>query len=166
MQDIGCTYQIMENIETNAGTGSSYPYTNERENNMDRKKRIEYLAVTWTMFASVVLMFYFAGDFSSSVPVENEKLFRLAGSLMMGYVLTGLLSGIMLAARFFARRSLRFKVLAAALWMVTMLAVFGGGEFLLIPYQIYNLIQIVRSRSKDEPAEAEYVPDEEDSHAD
>ena len=132
---------------------------------MERRKRIEYLILTWTMFASVVLMFYFTGDFSSTFPVENEAPFRLAGSLLMGYVLTGLLSGIMLAAGFFAKRSRLFKIAAAALWFVTMLAVFAAGEFLLIPYQIYNLIQILRGRPERDEQDRD-AAEEEESHAD
>ena len=136
---------------------------------MERRKRIEYLIVTWMVFVSVIFMFYFTGDFTSTFPVENEAQFRLAGSLMMGYIITGMLSGIMLAAGFFEKRSLLFKGIAAALWFVTMLAVFAAGEFLLIPYQIYNLIQIIRGRCAErgtEWAEKETAPDEGETHAD
>lgn len=126
---------------------------------MERKKRIGYLAVTLTMFVSVTLMFYFAGDFSSTFPVENETRFRLVGSLMMGYVLTGLLSGMMLASGFFARRSLLFKLAAAALWFVTLFVVFAAGEFLLIPYQIYNLIRIIGDR----PEKGKEAPEAEET---
>lgn len=134
---------------------------------MERRKRIEYLTLTWAMFASVVLLFYFTGDFSSTFPVENEALFRLGGSLLMGYMLTGLLSGILLAAGFFAKRSLMFKAVAAALWFITVLAVFAAGEFLLIPYQIYNLIQIIRGcQKKGGQDRAAPATEEEENHAD
>lgn len=127
---------------------------------MNRRKRIEYLAVTASMFISVTLLLYYVGEFSSTVPVENETLFKIVGSLNMGYLFTGILSGIMLAAGFFARRRLRFKVIAAALWLVTLFAVFGVGVFGLIPYQIYNLIRIIRDR----PAAEEYA-EEAPAHA-
>lgn len=134
---------------------------------MERRKRIEYLIVTWMVFVSVIFMFYFTGDFTSTFPVENEAQLRLAGSLMMGYVITGLLSGIMLAAGFFAKRSLMFKAVAAALWFITVLAVFAAGEFLLIPYQIYNLIQIIRGcQKKGGQDRAAPATEEEENHAD
>lgn len=116
---------------------------------MDRKKRIEYLILTAVMFASVVLLFYFAGDIQSTVPIENEARFRLEGSLSMGYLFTSVLSGIMLAAGFFARRSLRFRIAAAALWFVTLFAVFIVGVLGFIPYQIYNLVRILCDRPAD-----------------
>lgn len=121
---------------------------------MERKKRMEYLILTAVLFASVTLLFYFAGDIQSTIPIEDEAHFRLVGSLSMGYLFTSMLSGIMLAAGFFARRSLLFRIAAAVLWFITLFTVFIGGVLGFIPYQIYNLVRILCDRPAEREADA------------
>ncbi|MBQ7887842.1 MAG: hypothetical protein IJ313_13280 [Clostridia bacterium] len=113
---------------------------------MDRKKRIEYLAVTWAVFASMFALFFFLGTTSGSADFMTEEQFRWLSGLMGGYMFSSILSGIMLAARFFAKRKLAFKVVAALLAFFTFFVVYVVGLVTFIPYQIYNLVMIFRRR--------------------
>lgn len=109
---------------------------------MTRTKRIEYLIITLMMFVSTFILVACFGELEAAVSGENLGQERLMAGLLMGYMLTGVLSGILLAARFFSGRSLLFKAAAAALWFVTLFAVFVVGVFGLIPYELFNLIRI------------------------
>ena len=113
---------------------------------MDRRKRIEYFAVTWSVFVSMFMLFFFLGTTNVSAGFVSEEGFRWYGGLAGGYMFSSVFSGILLAANFFAKRNLAFKIVAALLAFFTLFAVYIVGLVTFIPYQIYNLVMIFRTK--------------------
>jgi len=132
---------------------------------MDRRKRIEYLAVTWSVFASMFAMFFFLGTKDTGAGFMSGEAFRWHSGLMAGYMFSSILSGILLAARFFAKRKLAFKMAAALVAFFTLFAVYIVGLVTFIPYQIYNLVMIFRTKTEkgddDEEGELQHETEEE-----
>lgn len=122
-----------------------------------RKQRIEYLVTTAITFVSLFLLFFFAGTVESNLQIEDPQLLQLYGALTVAYGFSSILSGIMLAARFFAKRKLGFKIIASALSLVTAGVVMIVGFVSFIPYEIYNLVRILKTK----PAEEEIHSQEE-----
>ena len=46
--------------------------------------------------------------------------------------------------RFFQKRGLTFKIVAAVLWPITFACCFYVGVFMYIPYGIYNVIMLIK----------------------
>lgn len=61
------------------------------------------------------------------------------------------LSGIILTVRFISKRSLKFKIIASVFWIITFACTFYVGVLAYFPYQIYNLVKIIKDsdRQKD-----------------
>ena len=111
---------------------------------MTRAKRSDYRLVMMLMFASAFTFFYCFGDVDTAgLPIADPALARAVGSAIASYMFTGILSGIVLAARFFAHRGRITKCVAAILWPVTMLVTMLAGVASLVPYALFNLIRIV-----------------------
>lgn len=107
---------------------------------MYRKKRIEYLMVTFCVFISSFVMYGCVGTLN---PIFESKVkgFLFVG-FMAGLMLSMIVSSIILAVRFFAKRSMTFRIVAALFWFITFFAVVFVGMFIYIPYQIYNVVRI------------------------
>lgn len=116
---------------------------------MDRKKRIEYLVVTMSIF---VTGFFLYGLLGSMQPIDGKKMESfLSFGFLAGWGFSMMVSIIILASRFFAKKSFRFKVIASILWPITFCLVAWAGILIYIPYQIYNIIKII----KDNPQKIE-----------
>lgn len=46
-----------------------------------------------------------------------------------------------------------FKIVSAILWPITMICVIYVGVFANIPYQIYNIVKIIKEKSEDKTIE-------------
>ena len=111
---------------------------------MTRAKRIDYLLVILLMFASVCTFFYYFGEMDTAgLPIADPTMARAVGSMMVSYLFTSFLSGIILAARFFAHRRRTAKCVAAILWPVTMLVTMFVGMVSLLPYALFNFIRVL-----------------------
>ncbi len=108
---------------------------------MDRKKRIEYLITTMSVLISAFVMYGFVGSIEPLIDNSKAKSFFLFG-LLGGFGFSMIVSTIILATRFFSKKKLGFKFVAAILWPITFACVFYAGFFIYIPYQIYNVIKI------------------------
>lgn len=67
---------------------------------------------------------------------------------LSGMNYSGFFTGVMFAVRFFSKRGLVFKAVAAFLWFITASAIFMVGVVSVIPYHIYNLVKIIFSNEK------------------
>lgn len=111
---------------------------------MDKKKRIEYLLITSSVFISSFIIYGLLGS-----TMEGNKLtsFVLFG-LLSGFGFSTLLSAIILTARYFSKKSLKFKVIASILWPITVACSFYVCSLIYIPYQIYNIVKIIKTSKK------------------
>ena len=113
---------------------------------MSKRKRIEYLLVTLAAFVSGAFLYAFVGQISMQAVQESGLEIGWPAwqtGLMGGFFVSSLVSAVMLAARFFAKRRLWFKVLAAFLWFPVAGMSLAVGMIAFLPYWIYNLIRII-----------------------
>ena len=108
---------------------------------MDRKKRIEYLITTMCVLVTSFIIFGLVGTMEPLKNHSRKELFLFLG-LYGGFGFSMITSTVVLSARFFAKRKLGFKIVAALLWPITFACAFYAGFFIYIPYQIYNVIKI------------------------
>ncbi len=109
---------------------------------MCKKNRIEYLICTMCVLVTGFIIY---GLIGSMEPVNDSTIqsFLLFGSLG-GFGFSMILSGIILTVRFISKRSLKFKTIASLLWMITFACAVYVGVFGYFPYQIYNLVKIIK----------------------
>ena len=112
---------------------------------MNRENRITYLITTLCVF---VTSFFLYGFIASVEPlINNNRLhsFLLFGCLG-GFGFSMLLSTIILTVNFFSKKKLSFKIVAAILWPITFACAVYVGIVSYIPYQIYNIIKIIKEK--------------------
>ena len=129
---------------------------------MSKRKRIEYLLVTLVFFVSAAVLFGYAAsltieDAETVLMVEQGALTPNFSwwqyALFAGIVFSSFASALILSARFFAKRKLWFKLLAAFFWPITLWACMAFGCLISVPYWIYNLIRIIIDKPKAEMGE-------------
>lgn len=116
---------------------------------MDRKKRIKYLIITMSVFLGCLIVF---GSVAITGPVEEHRkwdAFWYIG-LYAGFGYSMLVSTVILTLRFFAKKKLAFKIVAAILCPITIACAVCIGFFIYIPYQIYNIVKILIEPSKND----------------
>lgn len=112
---------------------------------MDRRKRIEYLIVTLSVLITGFLIYGLLGIAQPHIGSNKPGSFLLF-SCIGGFAFSMILSTVILTVHFFARRKLIFKVIAAILWPITFICAFYAGVFSYFPYQIYNIVKIVKDK--------------------
>ncbi|HZK21976.1 MAG TPA: hypothetical protein VFC76_06850 [Oscillospiraceae bacterium] len=113
---------------------------------MTKKKRIEYSVITLSVFASAFIIYAFLG--SRGLFINNDKMKSIFFFGFLGGIgFSAIVSSIIFAVRFFAKKSTKFKVIASLLWPITFGCVVYIGFFSFIPYQIYNIVKIVKNKS-------------------
>lgn len=108
---------------------------------MDKKARIEYLIITSCTLVSASLLYILLGIF---IPNGTGKPPLLFFGFAGGIGFSSIMSSIILAVHFFSKKTLTFKIVAALLWPVTFICVVYAGIFTYIPYEIYNIVKIVK----------------------
>ncbi len=109
---------------------------------MDRRKRIEYLVTTMCVLVSGFVIYGLVGSIEPILYDSKIKSFLLFG-LLGGFGFSMVVSTMILSARFFAKKKLGFKIVAAILWPITFACAIYAGVFMYIPYQIYNMVKII-----------------------
>ena len=113
---------------------------------MNKRKRLEYLLVTTCVLLSG---FFIYGLVGSIQPLnDNKTLSFFAFGALGGFGFSITVSTIILASKFFQKRGLIFKIVAAILWPITFACCFYVGVFMYIPYGIYNAIMLIKKESK------------------
>ncbi len=112
---------------------------------MSRKSRIEYLIETMCVFITGFIIF---GTIAAAFQAINGSrlLSFLAYGSFGGFAYSIILSGIILAVNFFAKRSMKFRITASVLWFFTLAAILYVGILTYIPYQIYNIVKIIKDK--------------------
>ena len=114
---------------------------------MNRKKRIEYLIITLLLFVSGFLIYGLLGMMQ---PIDGNKLESfLSFGILGGWLPSMVVSIIILATRFFSKKSFKFKVIASILWPITFCLIGWAGILTYIPYQIYNIVKIIKDKPQD-----------------
>ncbi len=111
---------------------------------MCKKKRIEYLICTMCVLMTGFIIYGLIGSIEPLIHYSKIQLFLLFGCLG-GFGLSMILSGIILTVRFISKRSLKFKIIASVLWIITFACSVYVGVLGYFPYQIYNLVKIIKN---------------------
>ena len=112
------------------------------------KMRKDYFFTTLSLFLTALVIY---GSIGLLFPDENRLInhdvlqFLCFGGIG-GFGFGGMLSGIILFARFIAKKSLGFKILCSCLFFFTFAFIVYFGMLTLLPYGIYNLIMMVKQR--------------------
>lgn len=124
---------------------------------MDRKRRIEFLAVTLSVFLSGFVLYGLIPILSNEPLIGNSKLLSvLVLGFLGGYAFSSLVAGIIFFARFIQNQVLAVKIVAAVFWPLVFAFVSYAGIFGNIPYQIYNLVKIFTYKTKQDALPYEY----------
>ena len=109
-----------------------------------RKKRIEFITVTWTLF---VVCFIIWGVLILPIynATDNFPFPPLVLGLIAGYGIGGILCGCILFVRFITKKSLIFKILCSCFFIISLPAIVYTGIFCFLPYSIYNIYKIVQN---------------------
>lgn len=111
---------------------------------MCKKSRLEYLICTMCVLITGFILYGFVG--SMEPLISNSKILSfLAFGCLGGFGFSMILSGIILTVRFISKRSLKFKIIASVFWIITFACAVYVGILGYFPYQIYNLVKIIKS---------------------
>ena len=127
---------------------------------MSKRKRLEYLIITSCVLLSGFVIYGFVGSIQPLINDSKVASFFVFGALA-GFGFSLILSAIILSSRFFQKRGLTFKIVAAVLWPITFACCFYVGVFMYIPYGIYNGIgkgdQMILEKLKESNVNKEYI---------
>ena len=110
---------------------------------MSKRKRLEYFIITACVLLSGFIIYGLVGSIQ---PVINDSkiISFFAFGALGGSGFSMILSSIILCARFFQKRGLAFKIVAAVLWPITFACCFYVGFLMYVPYGIYNIIMLIK----------------------
>ena len=115
---------------------------------MSKRKRLECLVVTASVFLSSFIIYGLVGSVQPLANNNKTLSFFVLGALG-GFGISAVVFAIILASNFFQKRGLVFKIVAAILWPITLACCFYVGVFMYIPYGIYNVIMLIRKEPED-----------------
>lgn len=111
---------------------------------MCKKNRIEYLICTMCVLITGFIIYGLIG--SMEPHIHNSKIQSfLAFGCLGGFGFSMILSGIILTVRFISKRSFKFKIIASVFWIITFACSVYVGILGYFPYQIYNLVKIIKN---------------------
>lgn len=111
---------------------------------MSKKNRWEYLICTMCVLITGFIIYGLIGSMEPVIHNQRMQSFWIFGCLG-GLGFSMLLSGIILTVRFISKRSFKFKMIASVFWIITFACAVYVGILGYFPYQIYNLIKIIKS---------------------
>lgn len=110
---------------------------------MSRKSRLEYFICTMCVLITGFIIYGFVG--SMEPLIANSKILSfLEFGCLGGFGFSMILSGIILTVRFISKRSFKFKIMASIFWFITFACAAYVGVLGYFPYQIYNLVKIIK----------------------
>ncbi len=112
---------------------------------MTRKSRIEYLITTLCVLFTGFIIYGLVGSIEPLIN-DNKLLSFLAFGCLGGFGFSMIVSTIILSVNFFSKRKTSFKIVAACLWPITFACAVYVGIVFYIPYQIYNIVEIIKNK--------------------
>ena len=114
---------------------------------MSKRKRLEYLLVTSCVFLSGFIIYGCVGTIG---PLLNDSKFLsfLVVGAGAGLGFSVLTASILLASKFFSKKGLVFKIVAAILWPITFACCFYVGVIMYFPYGIYNIVKLIKKENE------------------
>ena len=110
---------------------------------MTKKNRIEYLVCTLSVVVTGFIIYGLIASQHSLINESKLQSFLLFGCLG-GFGFSAIVSTIILSVGFFKKRGLVFKIIASVLWPITFGICVYVGILSYIPYQIYNIVKIIK----------------------
>ena len=114
---------------------------------MTKKQRLDYLISTISVLSTGFLIYAFIGSIEPLINNSKIQSFFFFG-LLGGLGFSVILSSLILTTRYISKKSTRFKLIASLLWPLTFACAFYFGVFSYLPYQIYNIVKIVKDKSQ------------------
>lgn len=102
-------------------------------------------AVGFFIFGMIVITMW--KEMSSGIPLPLFYSFLLYG-IMGGFLISSIISGILLFAAFINKRSILYKSLCIIFFPITYFCIVLTGIFGNIPYYIYNLVSLRKNNDK------------------
>lgn len=112
---------------------------------MTRKSRIEYLITTFCILFTGFIIYGLIASIEPLINGSKLSSFLLFGCLG-GFGFSMFVSTIILSVNFFSKRKTAFKIVAACLWPITFVCAVYAGFLCYVPYQIYNIVKIVKDK--------------------
>lgn len=116
---------------------------------MCKKNRVEYLICTMCVLITGFIIYGLIASMKPSIHNSKIQSFLVFGCLG-GFGFSMILSGIILTVRFISKRSLKFKIIASVFWIFTFACSVYAGILGYFPYQIYNLVKIIKNSDSKE----------------
>ncbi|MEO1772300.1 hypothetical protein [Candidatus Enterococcus ferrettii] len=113
----------------------------------ERKRYIIYVSAAFitgaVLYGGIGLFAFFTGGQQSFL---QRMLLAIGGGLAGGYLISSILSGILLFSHYLEKKSVRFRVITIVFFMITIQVILIVGIFLNIPIYLINLLQVIRRR--------------------
>lgn len=114
----------------------------------DRKNYLLYTSVAFLVGAALygILSLLMVLSPATELSSFTKILYFAAGTLLGGYLIGSILSGIFMFSSFIKKQSKKFKIFAIIFFFITIQLIFFVGFFATLPYYIYNLIHVRQRR--------------------
>lgn len=117
---------------------------------IERKKYLIFVSTAFVtgfvLYGFIGLFLFFDKDISQQQTLLQRVLTVIGIGVLGGYLISAILSGILLFANYIREKSTRFKVLAIVLFMLTVQLIALAGFFLNLPVYFSNLVNVLKRR--------------------
>ena len=134
--------------------------TIRKDSFMTKQKRKEYLILTSCAFGIGALIYTVPFALLGKL-TDGQNIPYAIAAIIGGIFIGATISAIILAANFFSKRGLAFKIVAVCLFPITMLATFYAGFFSFVPYYIFNIVRLCgKDNAQNLPTETNGRPEQ------
>lgn len=117
---------------------------------IERKKYLIFVSTAFVtgfvLYGFIGLFLFFDKDISQQQTLLQRILTVIGIGVLGGYLISAILSGILLFSNYIREKSTRFKVLAIVLFMLTVQLIALAGFFLNLPVYFSNLVNVLKRR--------------------
>lgn len=122
----------------------------DRMTYIERKKYLIFVSTAFVtgfvLYGFIGLFLFFDKDISQQQTLLQRVLTVIGIGVLGGYLISAILSGILLFANYIREKSTRFKVLAIVLFMLTVQLIALAGFILNLPVYFSNLVKVLKRR--------------------
>ncbi|MGM0240925.1 hypothetical protein [Enterococcus sp. AZ103] len=117
-------------------------------NYKERKDYLFYVSIAFLVgsFLYGCLAFFPFVDSSLDLPMKTKIINFILSTLLGGYLICSILSGILQFIRFIKKQSRLVKILSIVFFLITILIIIAVGFFSTLPYYIYNIWQVKKRK--------------------